>query len=127
MNLFLDDERKPMDVTWVELPLCHWTIVRSYYEFTSMITKNGLPEHISFDHDLGEEAYRHAFSNNLKSFNYTHVTEKTGYDCALWLVQYCLSARILLPKYYVHTMNPIGRENILKLFESYQRYDIKRD
>jgi hypothetical protein len=123
MNLFLDDERNPRDVTWVNLPLCHWTIVRSYDEFTAAIRENGLPEVISFDHDLGEEAYTHAFANNLEFFNYTAVKEKTGYDCAMWLVNYCLDRRIALPKYYVHTMNPIGAENIIKLFESYQRFD----
>lgn len=121
MNLFLDDERNVWDVTWVKLPSVHWTIVRNYRQFVDAIEKNGLPEVISFDHDLGEEAYSEAFKNHLKTFDYTKVREKTGYDCALWLVNYCLDRRIDLPQYYIHTMNPIGAENIIKLFESYQR------
>lgn len=123
MNLFLDDERNPINVTWVPMPNVNWTIVRSFEEFKDAIRKNGLPELISFDHDLGDEAYQEAFKNNLKTFDYTKVKEKTGYDCAIWLVNYCLDRRIPLPKYLVHTMNPIGGENITKLFESYQRFN----
>jgi hypothetical protein len=121
MNIFLDDERNPINVTWVELPLVPWVIVRNYDEFCRTIRFDGLPDLISFDHDLGDEAYQEAFKNNLKTFDYTKVREKTGYDCALWLVNYCLDRRVNLPQYYIHTMNPIGAENITKLFESYQR------
>ena len=42
-------------------------------------------------------------------------------DCAKWLVNYCLDRNLDLPEYYIHTMNPIGAENIKSLFESYEK------
>ena len=44
VKLFLDDIRKPPDVDWF--------IVRNYNQFIDWIDKNGLPDIISFDHDL---------------------------------------------------------------------------
>ena len=57
MKLFLDDERAVKDVTWIELPLGPWTVVKNYRQFVEYITNNGLPEVISFDHDLADEHY----------------------------------------------------------------------
>lgn len=93
MKLFLDDERDPPRDGG------NWHIVRSYDEFVNYINENGIPQHISFDHDLGDG--------------------KTGYDCVKWL----LTDR-KLPKgftYYVHSQNPVGRENIVGLFACYFR------
>jgi hypothetical protein len=39
--------------------------------------------------------------------------EKTGYDCAKWLVEYCVEHGLKFPEYVVHSMNPVGKENIL--------------
>jgi len=57
IGIFLDDERKPEDVTWVKYEEdIEWVIVRSYSEFVSELrklffnTENELV--ISFDHDL---------------------------------------------------------------------------
>ena len=44
--------------------------------------------------------------------------EKTGYHCAQFLVEECLRQKVALPDYAVHTMNPIGRENIISVMES---------
>ena len=86
-NLFLDDVREPDKVTWVNLPPVEWTIVRNYNQFVSTIERFGLPNFISFDHDLAEEHYHPAmYSENVSDYNklYTncHFKEKTGYDCA---------------------------------------------
>jgi hypothetical protein len=103
MNLFLDDIR---EVEWIyngemrdylKLP---WVTVRTYEEFVKWIEENGMPNFISFDHDLG--------------------TEKTGYDCAFWLVEYCMDNNVPLPKYNVHSANPVGRQNIFSLFLSFK-------
>ena len=37
---------------------------------------------------------------------------KSGYDCAKWLVDYCLDNGITIPNFGVHSANPVGAENI---------------
>lgn len=114
--LFLDDVRFPKDVKWVDLPSIDpysWTIVRNYNEFCDIILLKGLPEYVTFDHDLADEHY-----GNSDPSKYT---EKTGYDCAKWLVEYCRINNIKFPNYLVHSLNPIGTENIYKYIENYKR------
>jgi len=76
--------------------------VYSYEEFVKFIMENGLPDFISYDHDLGEG--------------------KTGYDCAKWLVEYCLENNLSLPEYDLHSQNPVGKENILYLLNNFNKY-----
>lgn len=117
-NLFLDDERVPKQVKWIELPLVNWVIVRNYDDFVHHITTHGIPLIVSFDHDLALEHYADAGKQQL---NYATYREKTGYDCAKFLVEYCLERNYNLPKYYVHSMNTVGKANILSLLNSYTR------
>lgn len=125
--LFLDDERIPTKVAWVQLPLVNWTIVRNYSQFVDIINNNGLPEAISFDHDLADEHYvEYSTSHDPNSPSYGHIQydkfkEKTGYDCAKWLAQYCVDNNLPVPNYYIHTMNPIGGGNITSILENAKR------
>lgn len=117
-NLFLDDERVPKDVKWQELPPVQWIIVRDFDRFCSIIKENGLPNYVSFDHDLGDTAYKQATTG---IFDYSKQgNEKTGYDCVKWLIEYCMDNSIKFPNYTVHSLNPVGKENIIKLIESYK-------
>lgn len=99
-NLFLDDERNVEDVTWIKLLPEPYKIVRTYDDFVKCIEQNGLPKNISFDHDLG--------------------TDKTGYDCAKWLVSYCMFNQLDVPNYTIHSKNPIGADNIKGYIENYK-------
>lgn len=125
--LFLDDERDPKKVTWVNLPQVEWVIARNYDQFVNIIQTNGLPVIISFDHDLADEHYKeYAAAHDPKSptqgrINYNLFKEKTGYECARFLVNYCLENDLNFPIYFIHTMNPIGGTNIFSLIESYKR------
>lgn len=119
MNLFLDDIRDPKDVYWVQLPLVEWKIVRNYNEFCSWVETNGLPKFISYDHDLGDEATQEALRQNFEGFDYSRITEKTGYDCCKFIINRCLDLKIKHPDYSVHSINPIGKENIERLIENY--------
>ena len=112
-KLFLDDIRNPSDVKWVQLPLGPWEVVRNYNEFVSHVTKNGLPAFVAFDHDLADEHYG---TNPSKS----EFKEKTGYDCAKWLIDYCIDNNLRFPEYEVHSMNPIGKINIKSIVESFK-------
>lgn len=94
IKLYLDDIRNPKTDGW--------TVVRNFDEFVNHITLNGLPEEISFDHDLGDN-------------------EKTGYDSAKWLCEYCWTNGLPIPTWNVHSANPVGRDNIVQLIENYQK------
>ena len=126
-NLFLDDERKPAQVKWVDLPLVEWLIVKNFDEFTRTISSMGMPLRVSFDHDLADEHYQEyhkaiqAYSPHFGKFRYDEVDERTGYECAKWLVSYCMDRGLPFPEYYVHTLNCIGKENIVSYIESFKR------
>jgi len=45
--------------------------------------------------------------------------EKTGYDSAKWLVDFCINNNLELPNYLCHSQNPVGKENILKYLDNY--------
>ena len=110
-NLFLDDIRVPTDITWVAIPVDqHYTVVRNYKEFVDLITLRGLPKYICYDHDLADSHYGHGLKND--EIPYNSYNEKTGYDCAKWLVDYCFAKKLKNPPFIVHSLNPIGKKNI---------------
>ena len=116
-NLFLDDFRMPKDAyNYLLQPIyisVNWEIVRSYDEFVKIIIEKGMPDIISFDHDLSDQHYSQQLS-------YDQYTEKTGYHCAKWLINYCIDNNKKLPtEILIHSMNPVGSLNIKSLFESY--------
>lgn len=116
-KLFLDDMRVPSDVTWVSLPTLNrkdWVIVRNYDDFVSCIESRGLPSFITFDHDLADEHYHTGDQS-------TYV-EKTGYDCAKWLVDYCMTHNYEIPKFQVHSLNPVGAKNISMYITNAKRH-----
>jgi hypothetical protein len=127
--LFLDDIRNPVDVlNYINNPMYkeYWNVVRNYDQFVEYIEKNGIPDVISFDHDLADEHYRPSMYNPDGHYSgyYTDgtFTEKTGYDCAKWLIEYCMEAGIDVPTtVLVHSMNPIGKLNIISLFNTYNK------
>ena len=115
-HLFLDDERMPSDVKWIKLPEnVEWTIVRNYQQFVDTITANGLPLCISFDHDLGFESCPNSYSE----YSIKPRQEMTGLHCTKWLINYCIEKKYNFPEYIVHSMNPIGKQNIIFLIENF--------
>jgi hypothetical protein len=121
INLFLDDDptRIPTRLTWIELPLVEWTIVRTYDDFVRAIEQNDI-NMVSFDHDIDDMAYREFFRANAadKVINYDNIKEKTGYHCAQVLANYCIDHNIPIPPYFVHSLNYIGKQNIISVLES---------
>lgn len=97
--LWLDDERNP-DSDFLEDIQCSIedvTICKNYSEFVKSIQLNGLPDWISFDYYLQDE--------------------KTGYDCASWLVDYCHETKQNIPKYNIHSFSSEGRIMIYNKLE----------
>jgi hypothetical protein len=45
------------------------------------------------------------------------------YDCAKWLINYCIDNKKELPaEILIHSMNPVGSANIKSLFDSYYKF-----
>jgi len=123
-SIYLDDLRTPTTGTW--------QVVRSYNEFVNKVTEIGLEniDTISLDHDLGDDAINEYIYNTMLNYkiDYSNISEKTGYDCAKWLVEYFYDQNptrldmhssykkqtpIEFPKVLVHSANPIGSANIM--------------
>ena len=123
-HLFLDDEREPKDVKWLDLPPYNWVVVKNVNQFVQTVKSKGIPETVSFDHDLADEHYEEytaAHDERMLSYGkirYDRFTEKTGYDAAKWLAEECIARNAPIPSYFIHTLNPIGKENIRSILES---------
>ena len=99
-KLYLDDIRHPDDSNYI--------IARTVEEAQQLIEKYGVPEHISFDHDLGVDDV-----GNLLP---------TGYDFVKWLVEMDMDGNIELSSdftFMVHSQNPVGAENIRVYLSNY--------
>lgn len=96
-KLYLDDERNPKGEGW--------TIVRDFDSFVQIILEKGLPESISFDHDLGEDSL-------------------SGYEASKWLIDYGLDNNIPVEDIViqVHSANPVGAANIRGIWKSYEKF-----
>jgi len=98
--LWLDDMRNPHINSEGKVPQGYKIVwAKNYYEFVSWMQNNPPPDLISFDHDLGQG--------------------ETGYDCAKWLVEQCLDNNIPSPRFFVHSANPVGSENIMGLLTNF--------
>ena len=106
--LFLDDERDAEITVNSYLddeelyPNKEITQVYNYDQFVDWIEKNGIPDWIFFDHDLGEE--------------------KTGMDCAKWLVEKLRKEKKKTPNYFIQSANPCGSANINSLLKCYNKF-----
>jgi uncharacterized alpha/beta hydrolase family protein len=100
-------------------------VVKNYDEFVAHIKLKGLGayEVISLDHDLGEGALIEYYTHTKQNYelDYNRITEKTGMDCARFLVAESMNTKIPLPTIYVHSANPIGAANIIGYINNYFR------
>ena len=114
MKIYLDDVRTPKDKDWM--------VVRNYHEFVNLVQKVGLEnvELISLDHDLGDSAMKEWHTNvyHNNTLDYNNITEKTGMDCAKWLVEKWLDGNPVC-KVMVHSANAVGSANICGLIWNY--------
>lgn len=129
--LWLDDIRNPYLDIEGKVPKDSGNIiwVINYEQFVQWIEKFGMPSIISFDHDLADEhqtpeQYWNDYQLSKEYQDAQIYTEKTGLDCAKWLVEYCMDNNFKLPKYYVHSANPPGRDNILGLLNNFRNHQL---
>jgi hypothetical protein len=101
-SLFIDDERFPPDSDGRD-----WIIARDWDDVQAVIREHGMPDFISFDHDLGD---------------HTH----SGHEIIKFIIEldmdgdpvFCIPADF---EFYVHSQNPIGKANITGYIQSYMR------
>lgn len=108
--IWVDDIRDPLNnlkFNLKDIVKIFWC--KTYDEFVKTLNKVKIPDSVYFDHDLGD-------TDNPEG-------EKTGYDCAKYLIDFCIDNNIKLPKFYSQSDNGPGRENILKLLENYKRFE----
>lgn len=114
-RIYLDDVRTPIDKDWI--------IARNYDEFVKIVKTYGLEniKTISLDHDLGDSAMKEWHKNvyHNYSLNYDNITEKTGYDCAKWLVEQWMNGEAVVDV-YTHSANAIGASNIMGIINNYR-------
>ena len=110
INIFLDDERHPKDVTWVKLPDVEWHIVRTALDFKALVLEYGIKNinYISFDHDINDWS------------GLCGRREVTGYDLLKWLCDLVTEAEI--PECMFHTQNPIGKKNMESYYINYLNF-----
>jgi hypothetical protein len=108
-KIYLDDIRTPID--------------RNFHEFVNLVNKVGLEsiELISFDHDLGDSAMREWHKNVYHNYtlNYDNITEKTGMDCAKWLVEKWLDGAPVV-EVVIHSANAVGSANMMGYINNYR-------
>lgn len=114
-NLFLDDFRLPKDVTWIKLPEVEWHIAHDFRYFVNFLRRYGCPAIVSLDHDLHPSHNEEAANKQLRGFDYDNVNEKTGLECAIFLVRFCKENKFRPNQIYIHTLNPVGGINIQKV------------
>jgi hypothetical protein len=134
MNFFLDDLRNPNDaylhlndaydkISLVDYSGIHendWVIMRTYDEFVKCIKYIGLPDVVSFDHDLAEEHIMHYFkvTQDIGIVEYGNLKEKTGKHCAEYLVQeWKRQGKSKQIKTFVHSANKWGGQNIKEILQ----------
>lgn len=112
--IWLDDIRDPTDarMDWLAYSPIGKKVeviwVKNLSEFKKWIIKNGLPDAICFDHDLGEN-------------------QPSGHDCAKWLVDHCLDNELTLPLWACQSANPVGKVNINRLLSSFLKVQKEDD
>lgn len=105
-KLFLDDIRIP-EMIYDPTESKDFILVKSYDEFIEYIQRNGLPEFISFDNDLG--------------LNKAGEVAPDGYAAAKWLV-YESGLDIHELQFKVHSANPVAAEQIRGLLNNYIKF-----
>lgn len=122
-NLFLDNEKTPKEI-WdttksPEYAVYNWLVATDYNSFIQTIIDKGLPVRISLCHDFCNE---HSTYKSKKNIPYETFKIKTGYDCILWLIEYCIDYNQTLPKCKVHSEKSTGKKNIEDLVEKFDKY-----
>ena len=123
--LFLDDDRFPIDVSWINYPEGSvFTIVRTFEDFCKAVEENEYDGY-SFDHDIADF---HTLLPGDKKFvppygfidqDIEEYMEYNGYHCAMFLI---MNKDVTDKNIFIHTQNCRGLENIKRAFSKVGMY-----
>lgn len=101
LAVFLDDERQVIFIKdKIDISIHDWVVIRNYFDFMNFVNDNlNDISLVSFDHDID------SFDEN--------GMEWTGRDAAKYLIDKCQEKDYVFPDFLVHSMNNIGRQNII--------------
>ena len=134
--LYLDDLRDPSQEFHLnnikkDVPnLDDYTIVwiKDFNGFKYYIAHEKMPDIISFDHDLSLEHYTpeeywsdYQKSKEYQLEKYKSYEYKTGLGCAEYLIEHCRNNNLQLPKWFVHSANPVGADFIREKLNNYDK------
>jgi hypothetical protein len=115
-SIYLDDVRTPISQN-------EWIVVRNYDEFVAKVTEIGFENiaKISLDHDLDRSAMVEWVYGAVRNYkiDYSKIREKTGLDCARWLIEQWKEGEPVCPV-YTHSSNAIGASNIMGYINNYK-------
>lgn len=114
--VFLDDERNTDFIKdKVNIENYEWLVIRNYFDFVEFVDFNYEKINIvSFDHDID-------------SFDEDGL-EWTGRDAARYLQSVCQDNKKLFPDFLVHSMNTVGKTNIISDIKNYiHKYENRGD
>lgn len=131
MKIFLDDYRSPTDcLSYMYLRIGKlnivynegdWYVVKNYPAFVKAINRfKGEVTHISFDHDLADGHYHQNMQEGVLNYDTEDFNSddmnKTGYHAAKYFKDLYDKENLQYPMLFVHSMNPVGTDNIINLF-----------
>lgn len=122
INVLFDKQLRKVS-TWDSVKKIMW--LKNYDEFIKWIKDNDLPWAICFDHDLGSDIAREKVANGMSKSQARKEKKgtKTGFDCAKWLVEYCMDNKKSIPIYAIQSANVPGRENIDGLLQGFIKHN----
>lgn len=105
-RLWLDDYRPAPE---------GWDLAKTYSEAISLMSQKQYVE-VSLDHDLADWHYTSMQESGGMDHDFSRGRqEKTGYHVALWMVEQGYFPQ----RVTVHSMNPVGAEQMVKLLQRY--------
>lgn len=137
MKLFIDDERQPKDVTWVQYESVDgFEVIRkaeTFVDFMQMVKAGNLPKVVSFDHDLQLGYTSEAevpeciidYADHHEISNRWEVTGKTMLEFMIDRLLDLVDAGeidaedIKQIQVFFHTQNPVGRKNMEALWNGF--------
>jgi hypothetical protein len=104
-KLWLDDQHDEPDMPFRHPPE-GFVPAKTVAEAQTLITINGMPSFIDFDHDLGDGHDAPELIKWMVSFGQDY---NDGYN------------EVIIPEYNVHSANPAGKLTIISLMETWKK------
>lgn len=119
--VFVDGERLPV----AQIPgYDRWVLCRNFEEWVTYLSYNGVPDLVSFTHDLADEHFQDQAKYELQgieAIQYNDFVQPTGLQCAQYLCAFCEQNGLPIQAVGVHCPErPMGAHNIRTAVNTYK-------